>query len=63
MEKIIQVQSLFNSSVSVDDLIEELAQLILYNVEKVGISPNEVYHCTTMGTHSKYYKKAYHPTS
>lgn len=35
----------FNSVVSVDDLIEELAQLILYNVEKAGISPNEI--CVT----------------
>ncbi|MNQ13760.1 ATP-dependent DNA helicase UvrD1 [compost metagenome] len=32
----------FNSVVSVDDLIEELAQLILYNVETAGISPNEI---------------------
>lgn len=32
----------FNSVVSVDDLIEELAQLILYNVEIIGISPNEI---------------------
>ncbi len=32
----------FNSAVSVDDLIEELAQLILYNVETAGISPNEI---------------------
>lgn len=32
----------FNSVVSVDDLIEELAQLILYNVETDGISPNEI---------------------
>lgn len=32
----------FNFSVSVDDLIEEIAQLILYNVNKKGISPNEI---------------------
>lgn len=32
----------FNSVVSVDGLIEELAQIILYNIEKAGISPNEI---------------------
>lgn len=32
----------FNSVVSVDDLIEQLAQLILYNVETAGINPNEI---------------------
>lgn len=32
----------FNSAVSVDELIEELAQLILLNVENLGINPNEV---------------------
>jgi DNA helicase-2/ATP-dependent DNA helicase PcrA len=32
----------FNSVVSVDDLIEELARLILYNIETAGISPNEI---------------------
>ncbi|MDB5118861.1 MAG: ATP-dependent helicase [Sphingobacteriales bacterium] len=32
----------FNSTVSVDDLIEEIAQLILFNVEEAGISPNEI---------------------
>lgn len=32
----------YNSVVSVDELIEEIAQLILFNVEKGGISPNEI---------------------
>ena len=32
----------FNSTVSVDELIEEIAQLILLNVEKRGINPNEI---------------------
>ncbi|MBX9887355.1 MAG: ATP-dependent helicase [Flavobacteriaceae bacterium] len=32
----------YNSIVSVDELIEEIAQLILFNVEKAGISPNEI---------------------
>lgn len=32
----------FNSSVSVDDLIEEIARLILFNVNEVGINPDEI---------------------
>ncbi|NAW51832.1 UvrD-helicase domain-containing protein [Elizabethkingia argentiflava] len=32
----------FNSGISVDELIEELAQLILLNVEDLGINPNEI---------------------
>lgn len=32
----------FNYNISVDDLIEEIARLILYNIEIEGISPNEI---------------------
>ncbi|REC42049.1 UvrD-helicase domain-containing protein [Chryseobacterium sp. 5_R23647] len=32
----------FNYAISVDNLIEEIARLILYNVENLGISPNEI---------------------
>lgn len=32
----------FNSIISVTDLVEELAKLIIYNVEQAGISPNEI---------------------
>lgn len=32
----------YNFSVSVDNLIEEIAKLILFNVQEVGISPNEI---------------------
>jgi DNA helicase-2/ATP-dependent DNA helicase PcrA len=32
----------FNYTVSVDDLIEEIARLILFNVEVAGINPNEI---------------------
>lgn len=32
----------FNSAIPVDELIEELAQLILLNVEDLGINPNEI---------------------
>lgn len=41
-EKDYQSSITFNSTVSVDELIEEIAQLILFNVEKAGISPNEI---------------------
>lgn len=32
----------YNLSVSLDDLIEEIAKLILFNVQEAGISPNEI---------------------
>lgn len=32
----------FNYNVSVDDLVEEIARLIIYNVEDKGINPNEI---------------------
>ncbi|AJA69342.1 Superfamily I DNA and RNA helicase [Myroides sp. A21] len=32
----------YNSSISVDDLIDEITKLILYNVNEKGISPNEI---------------------
>ncbi|MDR6920013.1 ATP-dependent helicase [Chryseobacterium sp. 2987] len=32
----------FNYTVSVDDLVEEIARLIIYNVEDKGINPNEI---------------------
>lgn len=41
-EKDYQSSITFNSTVSVDELIEEIAQLILFNVEKWGINPNEI---------------------
>ncbi|HRP33461.1 MAG TPA: ATP-dependent helicase [Agriterribacter sp.] len=32
----------FNSTISLEDLIDEIARLILFNVKEVGISPNEI---------------------
>lgn len=32
----------YNSTVSLDDLIDEIAKLILFNVEEAGISPNQI---------------------
>ena len=32
----------YNLAVSLDDLIDEIAKLILYNVKEAGISPNEI---------------------